>query len=315
MQAVFRLLQVEVDSAADALFPERDPLKEQVFDAEDPRHAGDEHIEVAGERLFERSHLVELPHELVGVGPALHVDRDFEAVLVGLVTDIGDFLQLTGLGLLDDLVDDGLGHGGRRDLGDVDAVVLLVVGVPGTDGDAAAAGVEDFRHLVPVVDDHTAAREVRRLQVVHDVDVRVLDEGHGRLTDLLQVEGTDGARHTDSDTHVVVDEDAREGDRQQGRLLHGGVVVVDEVDGVFIDVPEQFRGDLFEFCFRVSGSRPGHVSRIGFTEVPLRVDIRVEQRFIAPGQADHGVVDGRVAVGVQLHRASDDVRGLDARAV
>ncbi len=315
MQAVLRLLQVEVDSAADALFPEGDPLEEQVFHAEDFRHAGDEHVEVAGERLFERSHLVELPHEFVGVGPALHVDRDLETALVGLVADVRDLPELARLGLLDDLVDDGLGHGGRRDLRDVDAVVLLVVGITRADRDAAPAGVEDVRHLVAVIDDHAAAREVGRLQVIHDVDVRVLDEGHGRLTDLLQVEGADGARHADGDAHVVVDEDAREGDRQQGRLLHGGVVVVDEVDGVFIDVPEEFRGDLFEFGFRVSRSRPGHVSRVGLTEVALRVDIRMEQCFIAAGQSDHGVVDGRVAVGVQLHRAADDVRRLDARTV
>ena len=41
----------------------------------------------------------------------------------------------------------------------------------------------------------------------------------------------------------------------------------------------------------------------------------MEQRFIAPGQTDHGLIDGRVAVGIQPHGLAHDIGRLGAPAV
>ena len=40
----------------------------------------------------------------------------------------------------------------------------------------------------------------------------------------------------------------------------------------------------------------------------------MQQRLIAPGQTDHGLIDGGVAVGVELHGLTDNVGGLGAAA-
>ena len=49
-------------------------------------------------------------------------------------------------------------------------------------------------------------------------------------------------------------------------------------------------------------------------EVALGVHEGGQQRPVAPGEADHGVVNGRVAVGVQAHGLAHDVGGLGARS-
>ena len=38
----------------------------------------------------------------------------------------------------------------------------------------------------------------------------------------------------------------------------------------------------------------------------------MQQRLVAAGEADHGLIDGSVAVRVQLHRLADDVGGFCA---
>ena len=71
MQLVLSLFEVEIGSASDALHAERNPLVEQLFDAHDAGRTGNQDIEVAGERIRERSEPVELLHELVGVSSPL----------------------------------------------------------------------------------------------------------------------------------------------------------------------------------------------------------------------------------------------------
>ena len=144
--------------------------------------------------------------------------------------------------------------------------------------------------------------------------VGVAHQGDGRIAHLRQVKGTDGARHTDGDARVGIDEDGRERHRQERGLFHGGVVVVDKVDGVLIDIGEELLRDGGELGLRVTGGGPLHIAGIRLAEVPLGIHIGVEQRLIPHGEAHHCIIDRSIAVRVQAHGGAHDVGRLGPAA-
>ena len=312
MQLVLLFAHDEVNAAADAFRAPRAPLVEQLAHAHHARHSGDEHVEVAGHGILQRRGLHQLLHELVGIGAALEVDGQLEAVEVGLVAHIGDLADLACLDELGDLVHDGLGRGGVGDLIDLDEVFLFVVAPAGADLHAAAARAVNFAQGVDVADDLAAGREIGRKQRLCQVAVGILEVGDRRVAHLAEVEAAQLARHADGNALIGAHEDVREGRRQQRRLLHGVVVVVDEIDGIGVDVAEQLGADGGELCLRVAARRPRHVARVDLTEVALGVHERVQQRTVALGKAHHRVIDGGVAVGIEVHGAAHDVGGLGA---
>ena len=237
------------------------------------------------------------------------------------------FLALDQLGHL--LEQGGLVHHVRQ-LGDDDrhaAVAGLLEGDLGPDDDAAAAvGV----HLADGVDglvlagdgvaarleaEHRAAgREVGTEDVLAEIvrgQLRVVDQVPGGIADLAQVVGRDVGRHADGDPRRAVDEQVRQLGRQDRRLLLGAVVVLDEVDGVLVDVGQHLRRDPGQAGLGVAHRR--RAVAVDRAEVALAVDQRIAHREVL-GQADQGVVDGRVAVRVVLaHHVADDGRALAIR--
>ena len=110
----------------------------------------------------------------------------------------------------------------------------------------------------------------------------------------------------------AVDEQVRELGRQDRRLLLRAVVVVDEVDGVLVDVGEHLAGDRGQPRLRVA-HRGGRVA-VDRAEVALAVDERVAHREVL-GEPDERVVQRAVAVRVVLaHHLADDRRALAVRA-
>ena len=111
---------------------------------------------------------------------------------------------------------------------------------------------------------------------------------------------------------LTVDEQVRELGRQDRRLLLGAVVVVDEVDGVLVDVGEHLAGDGGQARLRVAhGGRGVAIDR---AEVALAVDERVAHREVL-GEPDERVVQRAVAVRVVLaHHLADDRGALAIRA-
>ena len=312
VQLVLLFVHLEIEPAAHALGPPRGPLLQDLAHAHHARHAGDEDVEVAAEGVLQRRRLKQLLHELVGVGAALEVDGKLEAVQVGLVAHVADLADLVGLDELGDLVEDDLGGGGIGDLIDLDHVPLFDIAPFCPQAERAAARLVDLQHLRRIVEDLAARREIRGRERVEQVHVRVFDERDRRAADLGEVKRADVRRHTDGDAHVGRDEDVREGRRQKDRLLHGAVVVVDKVDGVGVDVAEELLTDRLELRLGVAGGGVGHIAGVDLAEVALGVDEGVQQRLVAAGEADHGLIDGSVAVRVQLHRLADDVGGFCA---
>ncbi len=99
---------------------------------------------------------------------------------------------------------------------------------------------------------------------------------------------------------------------QDRRLLLGPVVVVDEVDGVLVDVGEHLAGDRGQARLGVAHRRGGVA--VDRAEVALPVDERVAHREVL-GQPHERVVQRAVAVRVVLaHHLADDRGALAVRA-
>ena len=99
MELVFSLTQIKINSALDTFCSECYPLVEYLADSHDPRRTRNQYIKVAGECILERSSLIKLLHELVGIRAFFEVDCNFKSRLVRFVTDIADFTQRSGLKL------------------------------------------------------------------------------------------------------------------------------------------------------------------------------------------------------------------------
>ena len=145
--------------------------------------------------------------------------------------------------------------------------------------------------------------------------VLVLHQRHGGGTQLRQIEGTDVAGHAHRDAQRIVGQNGGEGNRQQGGLGGGAVVVGHKVHSLFVDIPEQLLTHAFQLCLGVTGSGAGHIAAVGLAKVALAVHKRYQQAFVAAAHAHHGVVDGGVAVGIQVHGAAHDVGRLGAGAL
>ena len=114
--------------------------------------------------------------------------------------------------------------------------------------------------------------------------------------DLAQVVRRDVGGHAHGDAGRAVDEQVGQLGRQHGRLHARAVVVLDEVDGVLVDVRQQLGGDGGHARLGVAhGGRRVAVDR---AEVALAVDERVAQREVL-GEAHQRVVQrtGRRAGG------------------
>ena len=122
----------------------------------------------------------------------------------------------------------------------------------------------------------------------------------------------DVRRHADGDTCGTVDEQVREWRRKDRGLFSGLVVVRDEVDRLLVEVDHHLVGQAVETRLRVSHRR-GRVA-VDRAEVSLPVGEHVAHVEVLR-QADQGVVNRRVAVGMEVaHHLADDLCALAVAA-
>ena len=315
MQTLLLALQVVVGAAAHTLGAEGNPLQQDAAHAQHLGLARDQHIEVAGEAVLERRSLVQAGHQLVGVLAALEVDGQFQTVEVGLIAHVGDLTNLAELDQLGDLVHDGLDGRCGRDAGDINAVVRLVVAPLGADADTTAAVFQHILHLGGIVENCAAAHKVRCGDDLPQVSLRVLHQSDRGIAEFLQIEGADVGCHADRNAQRIVGQNCREGDGQQGRLGRGAVIVRHKVHSVLVDISEQLIADRLKLGLGITGGGVGHIAAVRLAEVTLGVHERHEQTLVGAAHAHHRVIDGCIAVGVQVHRAADDVGALGTVAL
>ncbi len=223
--------------------------------------------------------------------------------------------------LLVDLLGDALLEGALVDLvGDLRddqalaAVLALLHMDLGTHRDDAAAGLVGLADAVGAHDDATG-REVRAGQDTHEVvggGVGVVDHHADGLRDLGQVVGRHVGRHADGDALAAVHEQVGEARGQDRGLLQGLVIVGLEVDGLLFHVAQHLHGGIGQTGLRVTHGCRGVA--VDGAEVAVAVD-QGQAHGEVLGKADHGVVDGGVAMGVVLaHDLADRPGRLLVRA-
>ena len=310
MELVLLLPQSEVHPPPDAPGTPGAPLFQQLPDAKDLGGPGDQDVEVAGDGVLEGRRSIEPGHELVRVHAPLEVDGQLQTVQVGLVPHIVDLFQLAGLNQLRHLVQNGLHGGGVGDFVNLHQILALDVAVLAPDFDGAPAGAVDLLKGGLIVNHLAAGGEVGAHQDGGEIARRVFQVGDRGVADLRQIEAAQLGRHAHGDALVGGDQKVGVGGGQQGGLLHGVVVVVHEIHRVLIQVTEQLLTDGGELGLGVPAGGVGHVPGVDLAEVALGVHKGVEQGTVAFGEADHGVVDGAVPVGVEAHGLAHDIGGL-----
>ena len=266
--------------------------------------------------------LVQVVQDDLGDRVALeHDDQALARTTRGLVTDVRDALDLAVLDQVRDAQRQVVGVDLVGELGDDEADPVLDL----LDVDDRAHGDGSTTRAVRLLDalvaeDRRAGREVRALDLgQQDLEelllggLRVLEVPLHAVRDLTEVVRGDVRRHADRDTGRAVDQQVREPRGQDDGFLGTAVVVVLEVDGLLVDVPDHLRGQRRHAALGVSRGRGRVVARR--PEVPLAGSERVAQRPVLD-QADQGVVDRRVTVRVELsHDVTDDTAALGERTV
>ena len=251
---------------------------------------------------------------------------------VGLITQVGDAIDLLGahevrdlfderrlVRLIRQLRDDDLVAVALRCLLDVDARTdddaALSVGVGGADGVPLLRRWPFTVHARNPVrleaKGDAAGGEVRPRDYVRQVSagrLRIVDQADDGVTEFGQVVGRDVRRHSDGDAGGAVGEQVGQTCRQRQRLLERAIEVLEQVDGVLVEVDEELHRDRAQPRLRVAhGGRRVVVHR---AEVALAVDERIAQRERL-GEANHRLIHRTIAVRVVLaEHLTDDTGAL-----
>ncbi len=272
-----------------------------------------------GEGVLHLGVLVELVEDDLVLGAALEADVDAHAVAVGFVAELvaGD----VGDDALVDEVGDAFDEPGFvdlvGDLGDDDGLTSagdVFDGALGAHDEAATAGTVGVGDA-GLAEDEAAGGEVRAFDMLEaDVEVgagvRLFfgDKGDAGVDDFGEIVGRNVGRHAHRNASRAVDDEVGDARGEDGGFGGGLVVVGGEVYGVGVDVGEHFAGDASEAGLGVSHG--GRWVAVDGAEVALAVYEGVAEAE-GLGEADHGVVDGGVAVGVEVaHDVADDLGGL-----
>ena len=302
VQALLGLAQVEARAAHHHVVAVLDEVADQLAQVEQHRTSLDQGDVVHGERGLERRVLVERVEHDARHGVLLEDDDDAQAVAVRLVVDVRDALDLLVVDQVGNLLDHlGLiDHVG--DFGDHDALAaagrMLDLGA-GAHHHAAAAREQRLPHPVVAVD-QAARGEVGPFHILEQLlafDLRIVDVGAAGVHHLAQVVGRHVGGHADGDAARAVHQQQRDLGRKHRGFGDRVVEVERPVDGLLLDVGHHLVGDLLHAGLGVTHGR-GRVA-VHRTEVTLSVHQRIAHRPLL-GQTHHGVVDRRVAVGMEL---------------
>ena len=322
VSAFLGLAQTELRATDDDFDLVLDPQTQERVDAQRARHTVDEGQHVRGEVLLQRGVLVQVVEHDFGHGIALeHDDQALTGAARGLVTQIGDAGDLAVLDVGGDLRGQGVRVDHVRQLGDDEAGAALDLFDfdDGSLGDRAATGAVGVLDAL-AAEDRRAHREVGPLDDAEEgfeslflARLRVGQQPLCAGSDLTQVVRRNVRGHSHSDAGRAVDQQVREPGGQNHGFLVAAVVVVLEVDGAFFDVPDHLHGQGRHLALGITRGGRSVVAR--GTEVALTGHERVAHRPRLH-EADHGVVDRRVAVRVVLaHHVADDARALGEVAV
>ena len=270
------------------------------------------------ERTLQGGVLVEVLKHNTAHSVLLQYDNDADTLLITLVIDVGDTLNLLLIHELCNLLHqlcliDHIGNLGHHDALPT-ALGILNLSLS-TDYHTALTRLNGLPDTLVAIDNGTCG-EVGTLHILTHLaglHIGVVDVGTDGVAALREVVGSHVGGHTHSDTIRAVDHQQGDTSGEHGGLQLGIVEVVGEVHGILLDVGHHLVGDFPHAGLGVTHSC-GRVA-IHRAEVTLTIHQRVAQ---APRlrHAAHSVVDGTIAVGVELtHHITHDTGALTGRLV
>ena len=184
MELLFLLFTGKPGASAHSVHPPAGPFLQNLSDSHHPGHAGNENVEITGNGVLEGSGPEQPGHELVRISAALEIDRELEAVQIGFIPHIGDFLGLARFDQFGYLINDGLHSGRVRDLIDLNKVFVLYIAPLGPQLQPAPAGTVNVCQGRTVIEQLPAGGEVGSLQDAQQIHIGVPEVGGGGVAHL-----------------------------------------------------------------------------------------------------------------------------------
>ena len=302
MGTLLGLFEVEAGAAQHDFVAEIHEGAEHILEVHRHRAAAYQSYVIDSEARLEGGVFEEGVENDIGVGTLLYADDHTDSLAGSFVVDIGDALYALVLDHLADalyhvLLVDHIGNL-RHDDGLAAVVGDFDFGL-GTDDDAAAAGFIGILDALNALDD-AAGREIGTLDMLHQtfsIDFGVVDVGADGVADLAEVVRGHVGCHTYSDTGRAVQQQERSLGGKHRRLFDGVVEVQLEIDGILVEVGEDFLRELFKLGLGVTHG--GNGVAVHRTEVTLTENERIALVPVL-GEAGHGVVDAGIAVRVEF---------------
>ena len=310
MRPVTRLVQLKLGAPCDHLFAEGDERGDEVLQ---PQHFGPpatDRQHIGRERALRRGIAPDLVQHDLGRRIALQLDHDAHTHAARFVADIADAFDPLVLGGLGQLLDEArfadlIGDGRQHDRATVATAGLDDMArahhhraAPGVIGVACAALAEDQRR----------GREIWPWNDLHQLvcgDCGIVHRRETGVDHLAQIVWRDVGGHADGDAARAIDQEIGEARREHRRLTAAAVIVIDEVDGILVEIIEQRVRHAGQTRFGIAhrGWRIG----VHATEVALTVDQRQAHRPIL-GHTRQRIIDRAVAMRVIVtHHVADDL--------
>src|SRR5574341_1193371 len=306
-----RSLQLELGAAADDLAAVADPGSQRGLERQDARLAIDQGQHLHAERALQGRVFEKLVEHFARLRPALEFDHDGHAAPVGLVAQVGDHVNPVFAHQFGDTLDDGGLVDLEGNFGDDDAVTVAGHWLDGgacPHHDPPLAGGVGVDDPLTAHDD-AASREIRSLDELHQIvnsDVaqvfinsfpvrgyHAVNHETDGTGDLGEIVGWDVGRHADGDARDAIQQQVWHAGRQHVRFLERAIKVIYPVNGILVNVGQQFLGEGGQPRLGVAhGRRAVAVNR---AEIALPIHQGVAHGEVL-GHAGHGVVNRAVTV-------------------
>ena len=276
MRPVARLAQIKNRSAGNNLAPVRQECFQYLPEVQQFGLALVQRDHVYAEDTLQWRLLVEVVEHNVGHFPAPQFNHDAHAVFVRLVAQFGNALDALFAHEIRDFFNQTSFIHLIRQLGDNNRFLTafiddLDIGPRPNVHTATTRSVGriDTRRAI----DNAGGREIRPRNDFHQFtqfNGGIVDHRQAGVDDLGQVVRRYVGCHTDRDTRGTIDQQVRDPGWHDRRFGLGTVVILYEINGLFLDIGENFMGNLGHSHFGVAhGRRRVSVDR---TKVTLTVN-------------------------------------------
>ena len=183
MQLCFLLLDLIEQAALNAIRTPGSPFLQDLAHTHNSGHTGNENIEIAGKGILQRGQPEQFLHQFVRFHAPLQVDGQLQTAQVGLITHIGNFLDLAGFDQLRHLVHNDFAGGGIGDLRNLNEVTFLHIVPFGPEFKAATAIVIDLTGGGLVKQKLGAGGEIGTGQSLQNIVLGILHQRNGSIAD------------------------------------------------------------------------------------------------------------------------------------